>query len=130
MLKNRAKYKERNIIMIEKITLSNIQAHQSEPAYQFLMQALNDLWENYMYNEQDLNDADVDRVDTEDVGYFREWCDAQGFFAIEHCLPESDTLIQEIIKFCLKQVNDWHCWLIANFIYYTTPQQIKKHFAF
>lgn len=37
--------------MIEKITLSNIQAHQSEPAYQFLMQTLNDLWENYMYNQ-------------------------------------------------------------------------------
>lgn len=106
--------------MIKKITLSNIQAHQSEPAYQFLMQTLNDLWENYMYNEQDLNDADVDQVDTEDVGYFREWCNAQGFFAIEHCLPESDTLMQEIIKFCLKQVNDWHCWLITNFIYYAT----------
>lgn len=106
--------------MTEKITLSNIQAHRREPAYQFLMQTLNDLWENYTYNEQDLNDADVDQVDTEDVGYFHEWCDAQGFFAIEHCLPESDTLIQEIIKFCLKQVNDWHCWLITNFIYYAT----------
>lgn len=113
--------------MTEKITLSNIQAHQNEPAYQFLMQTLNDLWENYMYNDQDLNDADVDQVDTEDVGYFREWCDAQGFFAIEHSLPESDTLMQEIIKFCLKQVNDWHCWLIINFIYYV---KIKKHFAF
>lgn len=46
--------------MTEKLTLNNLQAHKDEPSYQFVLQTLNDLWENYMYNARELNDADVD----------------------------------------------------------------------
>lgn len=92
--------------MDEKITLTDIKDRRDEPAYQFLMQTINDFWENYMYNERNFNDSDIDQTDIEDVGYFREWCDEQGFFAIEHCLPESDSLMQKIIKFCINKVND------------------------
>lgn len=92
--------------MTEKLTLNNLQAHKDESSYQFVLQTLNDLWENYMYNARELDDADVDQVDLVDVGFFREWCDKEGFFAIEHLLPESDSTMQEIIKYCIQEVND------------------------
>lgn len=92
--------------MTEKLTLFDLQAYKDEPSYQFIMQMLNDLWENYMYNTRKLNDADVDQVDLIDVGFFREWCDQEGFFAIEHLFPESDSTMQEIIKFCIQEIND------------------------
>lgn len=92
--------------MTEKLTLFDLQAHKDEPSYQFVLQMLNDLWENYMYNARELNDADVDQVDLIDIGFFREWCDQEGFFAIEHSLPESDSAMQEIIKYCIQEVND------------------------
>lgn len=92
--------------MIEKLTLFDLQTHKDEPSYQFVLQMLNDLWENYMYNARELNDADVNQVDLTDIGLFREWCDQEGFFTIEHLLPESDSTMQEIIKFCIQEVND------------------------
>lgn len=92
--------------MTEKLTLNNLQAHKDEPSYQFVLQTLNDLWENYMYNTRELNDADVDQVDLIDVGLFHEWCDQEGFFVIEHLFSESDSTMQEIIKYCIKEVND------------------------
>lgn len=92
--------------MTEKLTLSNLQTHKDEPSYQFVLQILNDLWENYMYNARELNDTDVNQVDLVDVGFFREWCDKEGFFTIEHLLPESDSTMQAIIKYCIQEVND------------------------
>lgn len=92
--------------MNEKITLRELQAHQAEPAYQFLMRTINDLWENYIYETRELNDPNVDQVDTRDVGYFCEWCYKQGFFAINHCLSESGSTLQEIIKFCINPIKD------------------------
>ena len=91
--------------MAEKLTLFDLQAHKDEPSYQFVLQTLNDLWENYMYNARELNDADVDQIDLIDIGFFREWCDKEGFFTIEHLLPESDFTMQAIIKYCIQEVN-------------------------
>ena len=91
--------------MTKKLTLSDLQAHKDEPSYQFVLQMLNDLWGNYMYNTHELNDANVDQADLTDVGFFREWCDKEGFFAIEHLLPESDSTMQAIIKYCIQEVN-------------------------
>lgn len=92
--------------MIEKLTLADLKVHKDEPSCQFILQMLNDLWANYMYNTRELNDADVDQVDLIDVDFFREWCDQEGFFAIEHFLPESDSAMQEIIKHCIQEIND------------------------
>lgn len=92
--------------MNEKITLRELQAHQGEPAYQFLIQTINGLWENYMYDTRELNDPNVDQIDPKDVGYFREWCYKQGLFGINLCLPASGSAMQEIIQFCVNPIND------------------------
>lgn len=89
-----------------KITLDELKAHTNDVSYIFVLQAINDLWENYIYNELNLNDADVNQVDFDDVGYFREWCDAEGYFFVEQCLPESDSLMQAIIKYAISVVED------------------------
>lgn len=89
-----------------KITLDELKSHTDDVSYIFVLQAINDLWANYIYNELNLNDADVDQVDLDDVGYFREWCDAEGYFFVEQCLPESDSLMQAIIKYAISVVVD------------------------
>lgn len=89
-----------------KITLDELKAHTGDISYIFVLQAINDLWANYIYNELNLNDADVDQVDIDNVGHFREWCDAEGYFFVEQCLPESDSLMQAIIKYAISVVED------------------------
>ena len=68
----------------------------------FETQIIDDLWENYMYNVCELNDADVNRVDPNDVGYFREWLDDNTIVAFERYMPESDGRLAEIIKYCVE----------------------------
>lgn len=89
-----------------KITLDELKSHTDDISYIFVLQAINDLWANYIYNELNLNDADVDQVDLDDVGHFREWCDAEGYFFVEQCLPESDSLMQAIIKYAISVVEN------------------------
>ena len=89
-----------------KITLDELKSHTDDVSYIFVLQAINDLWANYIYNELNLNDADVDQVDLVDVGDFREWCDAEWYFFVEQCLPESDSLMQAIIKYAISVVVD------------------------
>lgn len=72
-----------------------------KPNYKgFLYQMVNDLWENYIYDVCKLDDETVEKVDIDTVGYFREWCDASGFYAIDDYLPQSDSQVQAIIKQC------------------------------
>ena len=87
---------------MSKITLPEIQSNHDLPAYQFLVQTLADLYSNYMYNARQLDGDAIYQVNLDDVGFFREWCDQEGFFAIEHLLPESDSLMQDILKYCIK----------------------------
>ena len=68
----------------------------------FEIQIIDDLWENYMYNVRQLNDADVDKVDPDDVGYFREWLDDNTIEAFVRYMPESDSRLAEIIKYCVE----------------------------
>lgn len=82
------------------ITLDDIKQHAKEPSYQFLMQTIVDMWENYIYDVRDLNDADADKVDLDDVGFFREWLDSANWYGPRLYLPQSDSAMQEIIKFC------------------------------
>jgi hypothetical protein len=89
-----------------KITLNELKSHTDDVSYIFVLQAINDLWENYIYNGLNLNDADVDQVDLDDVGHFREWCDEQGYFFVQQCLPESDSLMQGIIKYAISMIED------------------------
>lgn len=87
---------------MSKITLPEIQNNHDLPSYQFLVQTLADLYSNYMYNARQLDGDAIYQVNLDDVGFFREWCDQEGFFAIEHLLPESDSLMQDILKYCIK----------------------------
>lgn len=89
-----------------KITLDELKSHTDDVSYIFVLQAINDLWANYIFKELNLYDADVNQVDLDDVGYFREWCDAEGYFFVEQCLPESDSLMQAIIKYAISVVVD------------------------
>lgn len=91
-----------------KITLNELKSHTTEISYIFVLQTITDLWENYIYNELNLNDVDanVDQVDLDNVGHFREWCDEQGYFFVEQCLPESDSLMQDIIKYAISMIED------------------------
>lgn len=66
------------------------------------LQMIDDLWEHYMYNICDRNDADVDRCELEDIGYFREWLDSESFACII-LLPQSDSTMQSLIKYCVKK---------------------------
>ena len=68
----------------------------------FEIQIIDDLWENYMYNVRQLNDVDVDKVDPDDVGYFREWLDDNTIEAFVRYMPESDSRLAEIIKYCVE----------------------------
>lgn len=68
----------------------------------FEIQIIDDLWEYYMYNVRELHDADVDKVDPDDVGYFREWLDENTIQAFIMYLPESDSRLAEIIKYCVE----------------------------
>ena len=68
----------------------------------FETQIIDDLWENYMYNVRQLNDVDVDKVDPDDVGYFREWLDDNTIEAFVRYMPESDSRLAEIIKYCVE----------------------------
>lgn len=67
----------------------------------FETQIIDDLWEDYMYNVRELNDTDVDQVDPDDVGYFREWLEDNCITAFEKYLPQSDSTLAKIIKFCV-----------------------------
>lgn len=67
----------------------------------FETQIIDDLWEYYMYNVRELNDADVDKVDSDDVGFFREWLDDNTIEAFRLYMPESDSQLAEIIKHCV-----------------------------
>lgn len=62
----------------------------------FEIQLIDDLWEYYMYNVRELNDADVDKVDSDDVGYFRKWLDDNTIEAFRLYMPESDSQLAEI----------------------------------
>lgn len=91
-----------------KITLDELKSHTDDISHIFVLQAITDLWENYIYTELNLNDADanVDQVDLDNVGHFREWCDEQGYFFVQQCLPESDSLMQSIIKYAISMIED------------------------
>lgn len=67
----------------------------------FETQIIDDLWETYMYNVQEANDADIDQVDPDDVGFFREWLNSNTIMAFNLYMPESDSQLAEIIKFCV-----------------------------
>lgn len=88
------------------ITLTEIQQHHTEQVYQFLIRTVNDLWENYMYNIRDLNDPDVSKVDIDDIGFFREWLDQEQLTGFTKLLPQSDSAMQEIVKYCYNQIDD------------------------
>lgn len=68
----------------------------------FEIQIIDDLWEDYIYNVRELNDADVDQCDPDDVGYFREWLDENTIEAFARYLPESDSELAIIIKYCVE----------------------------
>lgn len=89
-----------------KITLDELKAHTDDISHIFVLQVITDLWKNYIYNELRHNDTDVDQVDLDDVGYFREWCDEQGYFFVQQCLPESDSVMQGIIKYAISMIDD------------------------
>lgn len=89
-----------------KITLNELKAHTDDVSHVFFLQIINDLWENYIYNELNLNDTAAGQVDLDDVGHFREWCEEQGYVFMQQCLPESDSLMQGIIKYAISIVKD------------------------
>lgn len=89
-----------------KITLNELKTHTDNVSHIFVLQVITDLWKDYIYNELHHNDTDVDQVDLDDVGYFREWCDEQGYFFMQRCLPESDSLMQGIIKYAISMIED------------------------
>lgn len=89
-----------------KITLNELKDHTDDINHVFVLQVITDLWKNYIYNELRHNDIDVVQVDLDDVGYFREWCDEQGYFFVQQCLPESDSLMQGIIKYAISMIED------------------------
>ena len=89
-----------------KITLDELKTHTDDVSQVFFLQVINDLWENYIYNELNLNDTDVNQVDLDDVDHFREWYDEQGYVFMQQCLPESDSLMQGIIKYAISIVKD------------------------
>lgn len=68
----------------------------------FEIQIIDDIWEDYIYNVRELNDADVDQCDPDDVGYFREWLDENTIEAFARYLPESNSELATIIKYCVK----------------------------
>lgn len=67
----------------------------------FETQIIDDLWEYYMYNVRELNDADIDQVDPDDVGFFRGWLDDNTIETFRLYMPESDSRLAEIIKYCV-----------------------------
>ena len=70
---------------------------------QFEIQIIDDLWEDYMYNVRDLNDADVDQCDPDDIGYFREWLyNDHSIIAFNRYLSESDSGLAAIVKYCVE----------------------------
>lgn len=71
----------------------------------FEIQVIDDLWEDYMYNVRNLNDADIDRCDPDDVGYFREWLDENQITAFKQYLSQSDSLLAEIVKYCVQHTD-------------------------
>lgn len=69
----------------------------------FEIQIIDDLWEDYMYNVRDLNDADVDQCDPDDIGNFREWLyNDHSIIAFNCYLSESDSGLAEIVKYCVE----------------------------
>lgn len=60
----------------------------------FEIRLIDDLWEYYMYNIRELNDSD-------DVGYFRKWLDYNTIETFRLYMPESDSQLAEIIKYCV-----------------------------
>ena len=89
---------------MKKLTLEELRNNQYQSAYQFVIMTVNDLWENYMYNVRQLNDADVDKVDKLDVAYFQRWCKLEMYEGIAKYLPKDNESLQEIIKWCSQQV--------------------------
>ena len=67
----------------------------------FEIRLIDDLWEYYMYNIRELNDADIDKVDSDDVGYFLKWLDDNTIEAFRLYMPESNSQLAEIIKHCV-----------------------------
>lgn len=88
------------------ITLTEIQQHHTEPIYQFLIRTVNDLWENYIYNVLELNNPDVNTFDIDDIGFFREWLDQKQLTGFVELLPQSDSTMQAIVKYCYNQIDD------------------------
>lgn len=69
----------------------------------FEIQIIDDLWEDYMYNTRNLNDADVYQCDPDDIGHFREWLYVDhSIIAFNRYLPESDSELAKIVKYCIK----------------------------
>ena len=89
---------------MKKLTLEELSNNQHQPAYQFVVMTINDLWGNYMYNVRQLNDADVDKVDMLDVAYFQKWCKQEMYQGIAKYLPKDRESLQAIIKWCGQQV--------------------------
>lgn len=85
------------------ITINDLKTHHTEKPYTFIIQLINDLWEDWMYGHRQATDTEIDEVNIIDVGYFREWLDQEGLIAFLLYLPESDSLMQEIIKFCVNE---------------------------
>ena len=89
-----------------KLTLNELKVQTDDISHIFVLQVITDLWKNYVYNELRHNDTDVNQVNLDDVGYFREWCDEQGYFFVQQCLPEADSLMQGIIKYAISMIED------------------------
>lgn len=85
------------------MTLNELETNHTSESFQFIIQIIADLWENYMFTQQDATDEEVDKVDLSDVGYFREWLDQEGLLAFTLYLPQSDSEMQRIIKYCEKE---------------------------
>lgn len=69
----------------------------------FEIQIIDDLWEDYMYNVRDLNDADVDQCDPDDIGNFREWLyNDRSIIDFNRYLSKSNSELAKIVKYCVE----------------------------
>ena len=82
------------------MTINDIRKNEGKKSIQFVMQAVYDLWENYMYEVRDAQDDEIDAVDELDVEYFQKWADQNNWYVISEFMPKSAKDLAEVIKYC------------------------------
>lgn len=68
----------------------------------FEIQVVTDLWRYYIYEYYGFGEDVFEECHPEMIGHFREWLDEKEIIAFEKYLPQSDSDLAEIVKYCVE----------------------------